>query len=148
MSEKLELELLGLPPTVNHMYRTGYRSRYKTLEVREYQQYAVNKLREAWQGRKALSGRIEMRLIFTTDNRHRWDIDNRVKALQDCLSIAGVIQDDSQVDALHVERCYGNGQNTKMIVSEIGIELTDKHQKALKTWPKNSRQERKKKTQD
>ena len=132
MSEKLELELLGLPPTVNHMYRTGYRSRYKTLEVREYQQYAVNKLREAWQGRKALSGRIEMRLIFTTDNRHRWDIDNRVKALQDCLSIAGVIQDDSQLDALHVERCYGNGQNTKMIVSEIGIELTDKHQKHSK----------------
>lgn len=119
MSEKLEIELLGLPPTVNHMYRTGNRSRYKTLEVREYQQYAVNKLREAWTGRKTLDGRIEMRITFTTDNKRRWDIDNRVKALQDCLSMAGVIRDDSQVDSLHVERRYGNGKGTHMVVMEL-----------------------------
>lgn len=119
MSEKLDIELLGLPPTVNHMYRTGNRSRYKTLEVREYQQYAVNKMREAWQGRRILSGRIEMRIIFTTDNKRRWDIDNRVKALQDCLSMAGVIRDDSQVDALHVQRCYGKEKTTHMTVKEI-----------------------------
>lgn len=118
MSE-LDMEFLGLPPTVNHMYRTGNRSRYKTLEVREYQQYVVNKLREAWTGRKTLTGRIEMRLVFTTDNHRRWDIDNRVKALQDCLSVAGVIRDDSQLDALHVERCYGNEKSTRMVVSEI-----------------------------
>ena len=118
MSEELEVKLLGLPPTVNHMYRTGTRSRYKTLEVREYQQYAVNKLREAWAGRATLTGRIEMRLTFTTDTRHRWDIDNRVKALQDCLSVAGVIRDDSQLDALYVERLYGNEKSTKMIVIE------------------------------
>ena len=119
MSGKLNVELLGLPPTVNHMYRTGNRTRYKTLEVREYQQYAVNKLRELWQGRKALSGRIEMRITFTTDNKRRWDIDNRVKALQDCLSMAGVIRDDSQVDALHVERLYGNEKTTQVTVKEI-----------------------------
>ena len=100
------------------MYRTGTRSRYKTLEVREYQQYAVNKLREAWAGRATLTGRIEMRLTFTTNNHRRWDIDNRVKALQDCLSMAGVIRDDSQLDALYMERLYGNEKSTKMIVVE------------------------------
>lgn len=121
MANKLEIELLGLPPTVNHMYRTGYRSRFKTLEVREYQQYAVNCLREAWAGRKTLNGRIEMRLIFTTDDKRRWDIDNRVKAIQDCLSVAGVIRDDSQLDALHIERRYGNKKSTKMIVSELTV---------------------------
>ncbi len=119
MSGILNVELLGLPPTVNHMYRTGNRSHYKTLEVREYQQYAVSKMREAWQGRKTLSGRIEMQITFTTDNKRRWDIDNRVKALQDCLSMAGVIRDDSQVDTLHVERLYGNEKATHMTVKEI-----------------------------
>lgn len=119
MSEKLDMELLGLPPTVNHMYRTGNRSRYKTLEVREYQQYVVNRLRDEWNGRKAMDGRIDVRITFTADNKRRWDIDNRVKALQDCLSMAGVIQDDSQVDSLHVERCYGNAQGTHMTVQEI-----------------------------
>ena len=118
MGEKLNVELLGLPPTVNHMYLTGYRSRYKTFEVREYQQYAVNRLREEWAGRAALMGRLELEIIFTTNDRRRWDIDNRVKALQDCLSMAGVIQDDSQLDALHVERCYGNGKSTRVIVKE------------------------------
>lgn len=121
MSEVLDIEFLGLPPTVNHMYRTGNRSRYKTLEVREYQQYVVNKLREEWRGRKTLTGRIEMHLVFQTNNRRRWDIDNRVKALQDCLSIAGVIRDDSQLDALHVERMYGNDQCTRMTVTEMAV---------------------------
>lgn len=119
MSGILNVELLGLPPTVNHMYRTGNRSRYKSLEVRQYQQYAVNKLRELWAGRKAMSGRIEIRITFTADNKRRWDIDNRVKALQDCLSMAGVIRDDSQVDSLHVERCYGKEKGTHMTVQEM-----------------------------
>ena len=119
MSEKLDMELLGLPPTVNHMYRTGNRSLYKTLEVREYQQYVVNRLRDEWKGRETMDGRIEIYITFTTDNKRRWDIDNRVKALQDCLSMAGVIRDDSQVDSLHVERCYGNEKGTRMTVQEI-----------------------------
>ena len=118
MSEELDIELIGLPPSVNHMYRTGSRSRYKTLEVREYQQYAVHKLREAWSGRKTLTGRIEMRLVFQTNNRRRWDIDNRVKALQDCLSIAGVIRDDTQIDRLYVERKYGSKTGTKVVLEE------------------------------
>ena len=119
MSKELKIELLGLPPTVNHMYRTGARSRYKTLEVREYQQYVVNKLREEWSGQQTMKGRIEMRLTFQTNNRRRWDIDNRVKALQDCLSLAGVIRDDSQVDELYVKRGYGKEQNTILAVREI-----------------------------
>ena len=119
MSKELKIELLGLPPTVNHMYRTGARSRYKTLEVREYQQYVVSKLREEWSGQQTMRGRIELYLTFQTNNRRRWDIDNRVKALQDCLSIAGVIRDDSQVDALHVERSYGKEQRTQMTVIEV-----------------------------
>ena len=116
MSDTLDLELMGLPPTVNHMYRTGYKSRYKTLEVREYQLYAVNRIREAWAGQKALCGRLELFITFKTDDKRRWDIDNRVKALQDCLSIAGVIQDDSQVDALHVKRVYGKEKGTCLVV--------------------------------
>ena len=119
--EILNLELIGLPPTVNHMYRTGYKSRYKTLEVREYQNYAVSKMRERWTGRQTCTGRLELRLIFTTDDKRRWDIDNRVKALQDCLSIAGVIRDDSQLDALHVERCYGKEKGTRIILAERGV---------------------------
>lgn len=119
MSEILEIELMGLPPTVNHMYRTGFHSRYKTLAVREYQQYATAKLRERWTGRKAMTGRLEMNLVLQTNDKRRWDIDNRVKALQDCLSVAGVIQDDSQLDILRIERLYGKEKSTKLTLREI-----------------------------
>ena len=118
MSAILDMELLELPPTVNHMYRTGYRSRYKTLEVREYQTYAVNRLREAWGSREPLSGCVELRIVFTTNDKRKWDIDNRVKALQDCLSLAGVIKDDSQLDALHVKRVYGKEKGTRITLTE------------------------------
>ncbi len=114
----LDLELLGLPPTVNHMYRTGKRSRYKVREVREYQRYAVGKLRESWEGKEAYIGRVELWLLLKTDNHRRWDIDNRVKALQDCLSMAGVIKDDSQLEVLYVERVYGNEKGTRIILKE------------------------------
>ena len=118
MSAILDMELLELPPTVNHMYRTGYRSRYKTLEVREYQTYAVNRLREAWGSREPLSGCVELRIVFTTNDKRKWDIDNRVKALQDCLSLAGVIKDDSQLDALHVKRVYGKEKGKRITLTE------------------------------
>lgn len=115
MADELDIKLMGLPPTVNHMYRTGYKTRFKVLEVREYQQYVIGQLRQVWAGRETLNGRLGMRIIFTTDDKRRWDIDNRVKAVQDCLSIAGVIRDDSQLDELHIERCYGNEKSTRMI---------------------------------
>ena len=43
-------------------------------------------------------------ILFETSNRRSWDVDNRVKALQDCLSAAGVIHDDTQIEELHVKK--------------------------------------------
>ena len=145
MGEILDIELLGLPPTVNHMYRSGKGIRYKTLEVRQYQQYVVGKLREVWEGRETLMGRIEMHVVFTTNDRRRWDIDNRVKALQDCLSMAGVIRDDSQLDDLRVQRIYGKDKGTRITVRESVINSHDSKELCkFSLWrflqPKNKRQ--------
>lgn len=116
--ELLDMELSGLPPSVNHMYRSGRQWRYKAREVREYQNYAVIKMREAYVFGEAYRGRVSLDVKFETNDRRRWDIDNRVKALQDCLSLAGVIKDDSQLDALHVERVYGKEKGTRITLTE------------------------------
>ncbi len=116
----LELNLEGLPPTVNHLYRTGRSGfRYKTENGRKYQEQISSLLAEKWQRREPYSGDIEFRIEFTVKTRRKWDIDNRVKALQDCLSMAGIIEDDSQVQILHVERHKGETDTTRLEILRL-----------------------------
>ena len=111
----LSLELEGLPPTLNHMYRsTASGRRYKTVAGKEYQQLVSNAIMEKWSSRSTYTGAVGLRVLFETATRRRWDIDNRIKALQDCFSMAGVIADDRQIDELYVRRVYGRRDMTKM----------------------------------
>ena len=114
MTELLDLELKGLPPTVNAMYRGLHGHRYKTKEAVSYQLGVVTGLRIAWNNRPPVTDRVALFITFTAADRRRWDIDNRVKALQDCFAEAGVIKDDKQVDILHVERLYGDFNLTRI----------------------------------
>ena len=116
----LELELEGLPPTVNHLYRTGrFSIRYKTVGGRKYQEQVSFLLAQKWQSRPAYSGDVELRIEFTVKSRRKWDIDNRVKALQDCLNMAGIVKDDSQVQILHVERRQGDADMTQLEIRRL-----------------------------
>ena len=118
MKRLMKLELDGLPPTVNHSYEKRGRRLYKSPECRKYQEGVSEKLHKEWGNRKRYAGPVELRITFYTKDQRRWDIDNRVKALQDCLSYGGVIQDDSQIRTLHVERRQGTGTLTVMEVKK------------------------------
>ena len=120
MKVLLKLEIEGLPPTVNHLYRNSGHIRYKTAQGRKYQERVSGLLREAWGDRPVLMCPIEFRITFLTPDNRRWDIDNRVKALQDCLSEGGVIKDDRQIEILHVERKKSVKTGTKVEVCGIG----------------------------
>ena len=66
------------------------------------------------------TGRASLLIRFTVTDKRRWDIDNRVKALQDCLITSGVLKDDCQIDILHVERVHGTAPATYIHLDKTG----------------------------
>ncbi len=105
MSYLLDIMLQGLPPTVNHFYRSARGGRrYKTPEGRVFQEATVLEIKGKARQRTPYTGRVALHIIMTCRTQRRWDLDNRVKAVQDCIQAAGIIADDSQIDELVVLR--------------------------------------------
>lgn len=123
----IEVEFEGLPPTVNQMYRNvtrgGFTCRYKTQACHDFQDMLSTKIKKLWAKQPPYDGRVALFIKFLQHDHRRWDIDNRVKALQDCLSVAGVIKDDSQIDFLQVERVYKTKRDVTLLRLEMCVPL-------------------------
>lgn len=122
----LRLDFEGLPPSANLMYRSNHSSRYKTKAVADWQEHVSLMLQEAWEKQRKItksggltnsySGRASVVIRFAENTYRRWDIDNRIKPLLDCLEMSGVLEDDSQVDHLSVTREKGPKRKTTIIL--------------------------------
>ena len=105
MKQLLSAVLDGLPPTVNHLYRTARNSRrYKTKAGKAWQEEAAAIFRMAYRQQEPYAGDVAVEVLFRTKDKRRWDLDNRLKALFDTLMMAGVVKDDSQIQSLGVSR--------------------------------------------
>ena len=127
ISELLRIMLKGLPPTVNHMYRTGRNGiRYKRSEVEEWQEEVSGIIREAWGEKPPYEGNVEVRVIFRVKDYRRWDIDNRLKALFDCLQEGGAIKNDTQIWGETAHRVLGKEDMTDIeMMKYTGYEMKE-----------------------
>ena len=114
-----EFELKNLPPTVNNLYGRLRNTVYKKPEVRKWQNETISYMRTVWKNKPIIRKALELRIEFITKDHRKWDIDNRIKPLQDCLERAGVIENDRQIERLSVRREYGTADQTHIIVKEI-----------------------------
>ena len=107
----VETEIEGLPPSVNSIWRSAHRTWrvFKTNTAKDWQDNAIRVLQAASQTIEPYKGKVCFTLELYTKTKRRMDIDNRVKLVQDSLSPAGIIEDDSQVWELNVRR-----YNTKL----------------------------------
>ena len=94
------IRLPGLPPTVNHSYRTRPHGPglYMTADCKGWMRDVIPLILLAYRKRAPLAGKVAILTCFAVRDRKRWDLDNRKKALWDALTHAGVWADDSQVD--------------------------------------------------
>ena len=113
-----EFELNSLPPTVNNLYGRLRRTVYKKPAVRKWQNETVEYLSREWKKKAALTKELELRIEFTSKDHRKWDIDNRIKPLQDCLERSGIIKNDRQIERLQVRRRYGDQERTHIILME------------------------------
>ena len=94
---------LPVPPSVNALYRAIGRGRnILSKEGRAWYEKAVPMAQQQAAGWFVL-GKCELSFIVFFPDRRRCDISNRIKALEDGITKAGIWQDDSQVKRLVVE---------------------------------------------
>lgn len=100
---------LPYPPTVNTYWRNTLihgKPRVLISEAgRKYRKAVYDAVLMAVPSqRKAPTGRLEVGIMAYMPDRRARDLDNLPKALLDALTHAGVIEDDSLIDRLNIER--------------------------------------------
>ena len=104
-------EIPGLPPSVNHIWMNGKGRTFKPKAVAMWQQGAIIVLRCGRKVAEPTEHKCFLKISLHISNHRRMDIDNRIKCLQDCLTPAGVMFDDSQIYRLEVERHQANNDH-------------------------------------
>jgi len=110
---------LPWPPTVNNYYKvTRHGQRYLSAKVREYRDDVCEAIAEQAPGLH-LCDPIFMEVFLFPPDRRKRDLDNYMKGLLDGITGAGLWEDDSLVDQLHIYR------GEILSGGSVKIELTD-----------------------
>jgi crossover junction endodeoxyribonuclease RusA len=88
---------LPFPPTVNHMWGFAGKRKYLKKEAHEFRRLVQEACIEA---NAKIHGRIAIFIALYPPTKRKFDLDNRIKALQDALEHAGVYLDDEQIDTI------------------------------------------------
>ena len=94
---------LPLPPTINGGYwKFAGSRRFLTLAAREFKQQVAHIVSQ--QPIRFGAVRLSLSVTFHYKDRRQNDLSNRIKSLEDALVQAGLMNDDSQIDELHIYR--------------------------------------------
>jgi len=119
MNKTLKLTL-PWPPSVNGYWRAVKGRQILAKKGREYKkQVALSVISQG--GKKWLPGRLNVAVDLYPPDKRRRDVDNfGGKALLDALGNAGVYNDDSQIDELHiVRREIVKGGMVRVVIEQV-----------------------------
>lgn len=117
MNPLVLISLSVLPPTVNHYYLNrkttikrgpkagkSYVGRMLSEEAHAFRSEVLRASRAGHSGAARLRGRLALGVLAQPPTGGAWDLDNRLKPLQDALTWAGVIEDDALFDLVAIGR--------------------------------------------
>lgn len=110
----------GIPESVNHIWR-GTRSgrHYKTTKAKDFECWLTHALRVGRRLDGVYDGDVRLVMVIGRKTRRRYDLDNRIKSVQDCLAPAGIIADDSQVVEILARKILADEDTTTVIVEAL-----------------------------
>jgi crossover junction endodeoxyribonuclease RusA len=94
---------LKMPPSVNSLYRSIGKRSILSKEGRIWYEYSIPEIQRQAGGWTCESS-VSLTVCLTFPDRRRCDISNRIKALEDAITKAGVWTDDCLVDELIIRR--------------------------------------------
>ena len=94
MASALSLSLTELPPSANSIWRAVNGRVLKSRDYRAWMQATALVLRSQARGGR-IEGPYAMHVQLVAPDRRRRDLDNRLKALSDAITAAGLVDDDS-----------------------------------------------------
>lgn len=111
------MTVAGIPESVNHIWR-GTRSgrHYKTAKAKDFECLLTHALRAGRRLDDVYDGAVRLVMVIGRKTRRRYDLDNRIKSVQDCLAPAGIIADDSQVVEILARKILADADATTVIV--------------------------------
>ena len=117
MSELVCVTVAGIPESVNHIWRGTRGGRhYKTAKARDFESLLTHALRAGRRLDGVYDGAVRLVMVIGRKTKRRYDLDNRIKSVQDCLAPAGIIADDSQVVEISTRKILAEEDTTTVIV--------------------------------
>ena len=113
--------VLPKPPSINHIYgytsRGGFARSYITKEGKEWFEKAGKELKKQWNKRVPIKTEVEVYIELYTAY-YRQDVDNILKPILDLLEKETIIENDSQVTMLNVQKykCKKTEQKVEVLV--------------------------------
>lgn len=113
----LNIELDGLPPSVNKLYRKSMNGHiYVPKQVKEYKERVKKEISK--HDVKVSDKKIRLVMIFELKGKRDRDIDNMLKILLDGMNKL-IYEDDKQVTEIHCKKVHGKVNKTSIRVDEI-----------------------------
>lgn len=96
---------LPFPPSANRYWRTVRNHPVVSAEAKRYREDVRQLIEETGAMAQGFGkSRVAMRVTFHAPDARRRDLDNYIKQPLDAMTLAGVFDDDSQVDDLRITR--------------------------------------------